>query len=92
MKWLIVILEWIFWLLDWWNESKIDHCNNIVIVTYRIRFKKYKVYLPYDPMLSPLIGTIKDKQFLLPQQPGVKLLVSAKQLGYDKVEHWVCDD
>jgi hypothetical protein len=92
MKIIIWLLSFIFQFLDWWNGSKIDHVNNVMTITYYYRFKRYAVYLPYDATLPPLVANKKDKITIFPQQPGLKLFVSAQQLGYDKIEPWTSGD
>jgi hypothetical protein len=89
---LYYLLKLVCYFLDWWNGTSIDFNNQVLVITYRYRFDKYILHIPYDPKIGRRLGIRKDKTTILNYQDGISLLVDAQKMGYEQIKEQVFDD
>lgn len=93
----LVNLFFVLWnlmlkLLDWWNGTEINERHGILKISYRYRWRKYTLLVPYCNTLPLQVGYVKDKPVSIDIQPGLKVLVPPQALGFDRIQGLYFDD
>ena len=89
---LLWILNIFFKFLDWWNGVNVLPEQELICITYRYRFNKYKLYVPFKYASLPYKAKCKGKIVDFDQQPGIPIFVDPEKLGFESIFTVQIDD